>query len=37
MRSIAVRIAAAKAAVAASVKTARPVDPRVAKVAEATP
>jgi hypothetical protein len=33
-RSLAVRIAAAKVAVAASAKTGRPVDPRVKKLAE---
>ncbi|BBN46846.1 hypothetical protein MAHJHV58_19000 [Mycobacterium avium subsp. hominissuis] len=33
-RSLAVRKAAAKAAVAASEKTGRPVDPRVKKLAE---
>jgi len=33
MRALAVRIEAAKAAVAASKKTGRPVDPRVAKLA----
>jgi hypothetical protein len=33
-RSLAVRKAAAQAAVAASKKTGRPVDPRVAKLAE---
>lgn len=33
-RSLAVRIAAAKVALAASKKTGRPVDPRVKKLAE---
>ncbi len=35
--SLAVRIAAARAAVAASKKTGRPVDPRVRELAEMTP
>ena len=34
MRSLSVRKAAAKAALAASEKTGRPVDPRVKKLAE---
>ncbi len=35
--SLAVRIAAARAAVAASKKTGRPVDPRVRELAEMAP